>query len=177
MRRREFLLRSVGLTGLATLMAGCGTGPTGRPQLPALPVDVTLPKDLTTLISNVNAITSKVSSSFSALPPSMQSTAKSWLAKLQSAAGSINVGKTIADVQGYVADFQTAWTAIKPILAPASSTPVAGSSGAVSTIGNVVSAVETVLPVVLKIAGLAAMFARPARTGMTYTQAMAVLRS
>lgn len=172
---RRKALTVLGFGGVSMLI-GCNGN-----TLPALPVNVTLPTDLTRLISNVNAITSKVSSLFPLLPTSLQATAKTWLSKLQAAASSINVGKTVAAVQGVVSDFQTAWDNLQPLLSKASGTKVAGSSGTTSTIGTIISAVETVLPVVLKIAGVAVMFARRPRAAATvpmdYGTALSILRS
>lgn len=160
--------------GIALVLAACQNG-----QLPALPVkvDVTTSGGLATLLDTVNSIASKAGSAVAVLPPSVRATAISWLAKLQSAAGSINVAKTIVDAQPYVTGFQAAWAELQPILASVSGTPVVGSSGATTTVGKIVDAVETVLPIALKIAGLVAMFARSRPTGMSVAEAQAILHS
>ena len=152
MNRRDFLLRGVGIAGMAGLTA-CHNG------LPALPVDVKLPTNLSTLIDDVNMITSKVSS----LAPSLPASAQSLLAKLKSTASSIANSSVVQTATGALNDFATTWNLLKPMI------PSSGST--------IVSAVETVLPEALQIAGLIGMFAARAPTGMTIMDAKRILRS
>lgn len=129
------------------LLAGCS----------GIPVEVKLPDNLSQLIDDVNAIVTKLSSI------SLPIGTASWLDKMKAAAKAISQSKVLADVKGFVADFSTAWAELEPYIVKAAP--------------KVVTAINTVLPIVLKVAGLVSMFAAQRPTGMTLAEARVLLHS
>lgn len=155
MRRREFLPMMAGL-GIALATAACTNG--GGLAVDAA-VDVKIPPELTTLIDDANSIYAKLSSI------SLPAGAAGLLGKLKSAVSSIASSKTLADAKNYMTDFSSIVSQIQPFL------PSTG------TVGQIVTAIDTVLPIMLKVVGLVAMFAAARPTGMPLAQARAILHS
>lgn len=149
MRRRDLLL--IGVSAIA--LAGC----------PDIPVKVELPPELTQLIGDVNGITGKLSSA--GLPSSLNSLLK----KAEGLASSIASSSSVKTAAGFVKD----WAPIVEQLVGA--IPQSQGTGTTAT---VVNAIITVLPEVIRVAGIVApLFLARRATGMSLAQARAVLRS
>lgn len=151
MKRRDLL----SMAGMGLALAACAPGAT----LPALPVNVKIPDNLSTLIDDATSAYTKLSSI--SLPASVSGL----LTKLKGAVSSIASSSTVELAKSYVADFSATWAQLKQFV------PSTGTAGKIAT------AVETVLPVMLKVAGLVSMFAAERPTGMSVAQARALLRS
>jgi hypothetical protein len=134
------------------LLAGCAGA-----KLPELPVSVTLPTELTTLISDTTAIYDSVKSL--SLPTSVTS----FIDRMKADVSAIASSKLLSETKTALSDFSSTWQQIKSFI------PTTG------TAGEIVTAVETVLPIALKVAGLVSMFARSRPTGMSVEQARAIL--
>jgi hypothetical protein len=148
--------RQMILSGAALALAGC----TATGGLPKLPVDIKLPPELTEFLADASGILAKVDGIRGSLPApvvALIDKAKPLIDGV-AAAGSADssVGKVLVNL-------------IKDI------TPSLPRTG---TFGTVVSAIETVLPVMLKVAGIVVpLFMAQRPTGMNVAQARMVLRS
>jgi hypothetical protein len=141
--RRELIVFA-GATGLA----GCSG------QMPKIPVSVTLPPEVQTVVDDATAIIRKVESlgNISAVVTGLIDKAKGFVASLTSG---------VADHAGIVSQLVNVVTGIAEKIAP--------SHGVIAT------AIETLLPLIGSVAGLRMAARRP--TGMSPAQARAVLQS
>lgn len=151
MNRRDILFSGAGLLALY----GCGG------TLPALPVNIKLPPELTAILDDANSIVGKVESLKGSLPASVTGL----IDKAKTLVASLSTATSVDAAKPTVSSFLSVADDIAALM------PKSG------TLGTVAKAIQTLLPIIGEAAKIGLMFAARRPTGMPPEQARMVLRS